>query len=64
MSSFISNSVCDQLTEKFSGFDFGGAVEDILRWQGELSTDLEDEISFNVLEAVLDIIIDRSEFNG
>lgn len=62
MSNFLSKTTVDQLAERFSGFDFEAAMSDIMNWQSELGTDYDDSVTFNVLESVLDIIIDRSEF--
>lgn len=62
MSNFLSANAIDQLSLKFSGFDFKSAMNDILEWQDELGTDYDDEVAFTVLEGVLDILIDRSTF--
>lgn len=52
----------DELNMRFSGFDFLSAMTELQRWQDELSTDLEDEIIYTVLEGVKDLIIDNCSF--
>ena len=52
----------EELAMRFTGFDFAAAMSELQRWQDELSTDLEDEIKYTVLEAVKDLIIDNSTF--
>lgn len=36
-------------------------VKELQEWQGELSNSLEDEIIYNTLDTVIDIIINNSE---
>jgi len=52
----------EELIERFAGFDFESAMGEILRWQGELGNDLDDELTYTVLEGVKDIILDNCIF--
>jgi len=52
----------EELIMRYSGFDFESAMGEILRWQGELGNDLDDELTYTVLEGVKDIILDNCIF--
>ena len=52
----------NELAMRFTGFDFLSAMNEIRRWQNELTTDPDDEIIYNVLEGVKDLIIDNCTF--
>ena len=52
----------EELIERFAGFDFESAMGEILRWQCELGNDMDDEITYMVLETVKDIIVDNCIF--
>ena len=52
----------DELATRYAGFDFLQAMCELQQWQDELSTDLEDEITYTVLEGVKDLIIDNCTF--
>lgn len=52
----------DELIVRFTGFDFASAMNEIQRWQDELTTDSDDEIKYTVLEGIKDLIIDNCTF--
>lgn len=52
----------DELAMRFTGFDFASAMNEIQRWQDELTTDSDDEIKYTVLEGIKDLIIDNCTF--
>ena len=52
----------DELSNRYAGFDFTQAMNELQEWQDELGTDLEDEIAYTVLEGVRDLIIDNCVF--
>jgi len=52
----------NELIMRFTGFDFASAMSEIQRWQDELSTDPDDELTYTVLEGVKDLIIDNCTF--
>ena len=52
----------DELSKRFAGFDFPNAMRELQQWQDELTTDPDDELIYNVLEGVQDLIIDNCVF--
>ena len=52
----------DELSKRYTGFDFYQAMRELQQWQDELSTDDDDEIKYTVLEGVKDLIIDNCTF--
>lgn len=52
----------DDLVLKYKEFDFESAIRDIQEWQDGLGSNLEDEVIFNVLQSVEDIIFDHCVF--
>lgn len=56
------NALMDELVLRFTDFDFGSAMRELLSWQNELGTDPDDELTYTVLEGVKDLIIDNCTF--
>ena len=56
------NCLMEELAMRFTGFDFESAMNEIQRWQDELTTDSDDEIKYTVLEGIKDLIIDNCTF--
>lgn len=52
----------DDLVLKYKEFDFESAIRDIQEWQNGLGSSLEDEITYDVLQSVKDIIFDYCIF--
>ena len=52
----------EELAIRFVGFDFESAMNELRRWKDELTTDPDDEIIYNTLEGVQDLIIDNCVF--
>ncbi len=54
--------IIEELAMRFADFDFASAMNEIQRWQDELTTDSDDEIKYTVLEGIKDLIIDNCTF--
>ena len=47
---------------KYKEFDFESAINELQEWQDGLGNSLEDEVTFDVLQSVKDIIFDYCVF--
>ena len=54
--------IIEELAMRFADFDFASAMGELQRWQDELTTDPDDELTYTVLEGVKDLIIDNCTF--
>lgn len=58
-----TNELVDELSMKFRGFDFENAMQELIKWKGELKdTDYDDAVTISVLDGVIDLIIDNCTF--